>query len=420
MLHSLRNSDKRLQQQIIEIAFKLQSEGIISVSPLEWDGSLGPSEEKVINRLGFLLNAYTVQSWYWELVEMLRKLILTTFLAALYHGEPPQLAGSLLAVFIFLMLQILLKPYLNPGLNVFQGLASLSQFFTIFGGLMFVIMGYMDRDLGTDQNQSGKIIVGFLILFANTAAVGLYPIYRVITGILEKGEVDTDSFTSCINFLLGEELTRSISKCCACLPASGTAIGFVKPLVTGALQVHEVSEGASALRESCDLRTAVLASEHADESSENAENATVLHASSLRAPLIPDSDSHLDVEVGALRAASGSQIQLDIRSIHSSLQVEEATVAGVMLTHAELLERDTTSSSRTLWSDKSPQPATAPGSFQGSQSLQPQCPLFLGLAVSTQPAAANADLVYPTYSENRPPRPWRPRDAWPTVYYSPQ
>lgn len=37
------------------------AEGIISAPPLEWDGSLGPDEEKVIGRLGFLLNAYTVQ-----------------------------------------------------------------------------------------------------------------------------------------------------------------------------------------------------------------------------------------------------------------------------------------------------------------------------------------------------------------------
>jgi hypothetical protein len=86
----------------------------------EWDGALGPQEEKVIDRLGFLLNACesldctkvdpavmlvdfsevfvcswqtdTVQAWWWELVEMFRKLILTVALAALYKGEPPQVA----------------------------------------------------------------------------------------------------------------------------------------------------------------------------------------------------------------------------------------------------------------------------------------------------------------------------------------
>ena len=55
----------------------------------------------------------------WQ-IEMLRKLILTVALAALYKGEPPQLGGSLFTIFCFLMGHLLLKPYLNQGLNVFQ------------------------------------------------------------------------------------------------------------------------------------------------------------------------------------------------------------------------------------------------------------------------------------------------------------
>jgi hypothetical protein len=55
----------------------------------------------------------------WQ-VEMLRKLILTVALAALYKGEPPQLGGSLFAIFCFYSGHLLLKPYLNQGLNVFQ------------------------------------------------------------------------------------------------------------------------------------------------------------------------------------------------------------------------------------------------------------------------------------------------------------
>ena len=49
---------------VLEIAFKLQKEGVLIAPPLEWDGSLGPEEQKLVERLGFLLNAYTVQAWY--------------------------------------------------------------------------------------------------------------------------------------------------------------------------------------------------------------------------------------------------------------------------------------------------------------------------------------------------------------------
>ena len=61
---------------------------------IEWDGSLGPKEELAILRLGFLLNAYQVSCWYWELVEMVRKLILSAILVVVYDGSPPHLAGA--------------------------------------------------------------------------------------------------------------------------------------------------------------------------------------------------------------------------------------------------------------------------------------------------------------------------------------
>jgi len=59
-----------LLEQVLDIAYTLEKEGVISVATLEWDGSLGREEQVVINRLGFLLNAYSVQSWYWEFIEM--------------------------------------------------------------------------------------------------------------------------------------------------------------------------------------------------------------------------------------------------------------------------------------------------------------------------------------------------------------
>ena len=63
---------------------------------------------------------------------MLRKLILTALLTVLYEGTPPQLGGSLLTIFLFLLVHVLVKPYVNQGLNVFQRLSLISQFLTVF------------------------------------------------------------------------------------------------------------------------------------------------------------------------------------------------------------------------------------------------------------------------------------------------
>jgi hypothetical protein len=55
-----------LLARVQQLGLDLMDEGVITISPLEWDGSLGPSEDLVIERLGFLLDAYQAKVWYWE------------------------------------------------------------------------------------------------------------------------------------------------------------------------------------------------------------------------------------------------------------------------------------------------------------------------------------------------------------------
>lgn len=55
-----------LVQQVLATTFKLRKNGIVSIPAIAWDGSLGPEEQRIINRVGFLVNAYSVQTWYWE------------------------------------------------------------------------------------------------------------------------------------------------------------------------------------------------------------------------------------------------------------------------------------------------------------------------------------------------------------------
>ena len=55
-----------LLARVQQLGLDLMDEGVITISPLEWDGSLGPSEDLIIERLGFLLDAYQAKVWYWE------------------------------------------------------------------------------------------------------------------------------------------------------------------------------------------------------------------------------------------------------------------------------------------------------------------------------------------------------------------
>ena len=194
---------------------------------------------------------------------MLRKLILTVALAALYKGEPPQLGGSLFTIFCFLMGHLLLKPYLNQGLNVFQrtsvslclcvfplrlelplsadctlacllslrvigadclrgtGLALVSQFLTVFGSVMFVVQEAVAKNNAATEDLNGKRMISFLIIFANAAAGGLYPLYRFVTAWAECGDIDFNFITSSIKSgaekCLGPEVVASLLASCVCL-----------------------------------------------------------------------------------------------------------------------------------------------------------------------------------------------------------
>ena len=82
-----------LLARVQQLGLDLMDEGVIAISPLEWDGALGPSEDLVIERFGFLLDAYQVKVWYWEV----RPSLLSHFL--LEGPDESILASSILLNF---------------------------------------------------------------------------------------------------------------------------------------------------------------------------------------------------------------------------------------------------------------------------------------------------------------------------------
>ena len=167
---------------LVELAMTLMEEGIIATEALKWDGSLGPEEVKIMQRLGFLIDAYQVDTWYWEVTEMFRKLIMTSMLVVIYDGSAPHLAGSLLTTFVFILLHLQVHPYLNKGLNDFQRLALITQFLTIFGCIIFLMVGCL-RDLHevepNEEETTVRNLLGIFILVINWVAAILYPAYRI-------------------------------------------------------------------------------------------------------------------------------------------------------------------------------------------------------------------------------------------------
>ena len=101
------------------------------------------------------------------------------------------------------------------------GLALVSQFFTVFGSLMFVVQEATAKNNAATEDLNGKQMISFLIIFANAAAGGLYPLYRFLTAWAESGDIDFNFITSSIKSgaekCFGPEVVASLLASCACL-----------------------------------------------------------------------------------------------------------------------------------------------------------------------------------------------------------
>ena len=141
----------------------LRSSGDASVPPLTWERP--PKEEVValeqscsdavcvhssglrcadvpqlmdtaMSEVAFLFAAYRIDSWYWEVVELIRKLLLTSILALIAPGSAGQVVVGILIAFIALLATLIKAPYAQSRLNVVAQVAQLNLFFLLFVALL--------------------------------------------------------------------------------------------------------------------------------------------------------------------------------------------------------------------------------------------------------------------------------------------
>ncbi len=77
-----------------------------------------------------------VEYWYFELIEQLRKLLMTSVIVFFYPGSLNQLAGGILITFLGLVLCFRMKPFMQPQLNEIQAACLSIQGVTLFCKLL--------------------------------------------------------------------------------------------------------------------------------------------------------------------------------------------------------------------------------------------------------------------------------------------
>ncbi len=73
-----------------------------------------------------------MQIWYFEILELLRKFLLTGVLVFVYPDSPEQIACGFVVTCLFFVLYGKMNPFLQNGVNQLQNMSMLTQAITLF------------------------------------------------------------------------------------------------------------------------------------------------------------------------------------------------------------------------------------------------------------------------------------------------
>eukprot|EP00286_Rhodomonas_abbreviata_P021509 CAMPEP_0181296088 /NCGR_PEP_ID=MMETSP1101-20121128/4505_1 /TAXON_ID=46948 /ORGANISM="Rhodomonas abbreviata, Strain Caron Lab Isolate" /LENGTH=418 /DNA_ID=CAMNT_0023400905 /DNA_START=60 /DNA_END=1317 /DNA_ORIENTATION=- len=160
---------------------QLLENGAIAIPLLKWDGETH-EEQKALDRFGFLFDAYEVPYWYYEILEMLRKFIMTGIVVYIYPDSPEQLACGFIVSIVFFILLLKTGPFVSPHIDVMQAVSLMTQAVTLFYGLMVSVQRLQNELKGEASGDTSVAMLALLILLH--ALIFLLPI---LTFMKDKG-----------------------------------------------------------------------------------------------------------------------------------------------------------------------------------------------------------------------------------------
>ncbi len=136
---------------------------------------------------GFLFAAYKVDCWYWEVVELGRKLALTSILSLIAPGSAGQVVVGMLLAFTMLLLNLQLRPYTGKAMNFVSLTAQMNLYFVLFVALLLKV----DVD-GSQASSFYSYLVGAMMLIPIVLPL-LLRAYVSLFGSLEMRMIFKDS-----------------------------------------------------------------------------------------------------------------------------------------------------------------------------------------------------------------------------------
>ena len=177
--------------ELQKLALRLYNENITAVPPLVWgseadhepDLDEDPNkprtrEEVLLSRLGFVFIAYRADVWFWEAMERLHMFLMTAGLVFIYPDSPAQTAAGAMISFVFLIANLVMRPYCTEELNFLKAMSLFAQFITLFSGIMIGFMESVETVGEADKGLDHAIITVTMVL--TNLSVVLIPLLNLI------------------------------------------------------------------------------------------------------------------------------------------------------------------------------------------------------------------------------------------------
>ena len=141
------------------------------------------NDSGVVARLGFIYHSYDENFWWYEVMELIRKLIFNGVMVFIAKGSIEQILASLFVCLIYLALLLFFQPYLDPTDDLVAAVAQFQLFVTLFFGML------LKMRIGTGTRGIDINNIGYVIVASNVMAVLL----TVITIMREKKRQEKDA-----------------------------------------------------------------------------------------------------------------------------------------------------------------------------------------------------------------------------------
>jgi hypothetical protein len=170
----------QLRSDLINSLKGMKRDGLLAVQTPVWDPtSADIREQRALEHLGVLIHPYTPTNWYFEVVEMLRKLVLISVIYVISESASVYLWASFLVSFFAHILTTTMRPYSDPRVNRIQMYSLIATCLTVFYGILLDNPKVLLAETDDEFDSAAHSLQGGVLAVLN-CSIFLWPLFELL------------------------------------------------------------------------------------------------------------------------------------------------------------------------------------------------------------------------------------------------